>query len=117
MRCRTLTLLLTALPLLTGCATYEYDLLRPEQFVTHIPRKSEVKVTIDPLEYRFISYENHLVVRILNHADEPIQLLGSQSSAIDPNAEGHPLRTQTIAPATFIKLILPPPRPQFRDDG
>jgi hypothetical protein len=117
MTCRPLTLLLAALPLLTGCATYEYDLLKPEQFATHIPRKSEVKVAIDPLDYRFVSYENHLIVRIINPTDEPIQLLGGQSSAVDPSGESHPLRTQTIAPETFIKLILPPPRPQFRDDG
>jgi hypothetical protein len=110
-------MLLLTLPLLTGCATYEYDLLKPEQFATHIPRKSEVKVTIDPLEYRFISYESHLIVRMLNHTDDPIQLLGGQSSAVDPNGESHPLRTQTIAAGTFIKLILPPPRPQFRDEG
>ena len=114
---RTLSSLLVVVPLLTGCATYEYDLVQPEQFATHIPRKSEVKLAIDPLDYRFLSYENHLIVRILNPTDEAIQLLGGQSTAVDPKGESHPVRTQTIAPGTFIKLILPPPRPQFRDEG
>src|SRR5437588_11432062 len=33
--------------LLTGCATYEYDLIRPEQFATHIGRQQDVKVALD----------------------------------------------------------------------
>jgi hypothetical protein len=106
------------LPLLSaGCATYEYDIVRPEPLATHVGRKQEAKVTLDPLDYRFISYENHLILRIHNPTDDPIQLLGQQSAAIDPNGESHPLRTLTIAPGTFVKLILPPPRPQVYDEG
>src|SRR5437773_6141091 len=89
---------LILLPLITGCATYEYDLIKPEKFATHIGRKQEVKVAVDPLEYRFISYDNRLVVKIFNPTDDPIQLLGGQSSAVDPKGESHPLRTQMIAP-------------------
>jgi hypothetical protein len=108
--------LLALLPLFcTGCATYEYDLLKPEQFATHIGRKQEVKVALDPFEYHFLAYENHLIVRIFNPTDEPIQLVGAQSAAIDPKGESHPLRTQTIPPGTFVKLILPPPRPTVYD--
>src|SRR5260370_40593098 len=32
--------------LLTGCATYEYDLVRPEQFATHIGRQQDVKFSL-----------------------------------------------------------------------
>jgi hypothetical protein len=114
---RTLPLLLVALPLFTGCATYEYELVSPAQFATHIPRKSEVRVRIEPLEYGFVTFENHLIVRIFNPTNDPIQLLGTHSAAVDPNGESHPLRTQTIAPGTFIRLILPPPRPTVYDPG
>lgn len=110
--------LLLLLPVLGGgCATYEYDLVKPEKFATHIGRKQEVKVAVDPLEYRFVSYDNHLIVRVFNPTEEPIQLVGGQSSAVDPKGESHPLRTQTIAPGTFVKLVLPPPRPQVYDSG
>jgi hypothetical protein len=115
MRCAPLLALLAAPLLLAGCATYEYDLLKPEQLATHIGRKQEVKIALDPLEYHFLAYENHLIVRIVNPTDDPIQLVGAQSAAIDPKGESHPLRTQTIPPGTFVKLILPPPRPTVYD--
>jgi hypothetical protein len=116
MPCR-FPIFLALLAFFPGCATYEYDLVKPQQFAAHIARKHELKVAADPLEYRLVSYENHLIVRIFNPTDEPIQLLGGQSSAVDPKGESHPLRTQTIVPGTFIKLILPPPRPQYYDSG
>jgi hypothetical protein len=103
--------------LLTGCATYEYDLVLPEQFATHIGRKQDVRITIDPLEYRFRSVDNRLVIRIFNPTKDPIELSGAQSSAVDPHGESHPMRSQTIVPGTFIKLILPPPRPTIYETG
>jgi hypothetical protein len=109
--------LLCSLPLIGGCATYEFDLTRPEQFATHIGRKQDVRVTIDPLEYRFRTLENRLVVRIFNPTNDAIELSGSQSSAVDPKGESHPLRGQTIVPGTFVKLILPPMRPTVYDPG
>jgi hypothetical protein len=109
--------LMLALTLLSGCATYEFDLVKPERLAAHVGRKTELRAPEGPLEYRFIAYENRLVVRILNTTDEPIQLLGGQSSAVDPRGESHPLRSQMIAPGSFIKLILPPPRPQVYDPG
>lgn len=109
--------LLTFFFLLPGCVTYEYDLVKPERFAGHISRKSEVVANLDPLAYHFITYENHLIIRIKNDTDDPIQLQGDHSTAIDPHGESHPLRSQTIAPGSFIKLILPPPRPTVYDPG
>src|ERR1700716_1246796 len=60
----------------SGCATYEYDLTRPEQFATHIGRKQDVRITIDPLEYRFRTADNRLVIRIFNPTKDPIELSG-----------------------------------------
>ena len=51
---------------------------------------------------------------IFNPTGDAITLLGDQSSVVDPRGQSHPLRTQSIAPAAFIKLILPPMRPVYR---
>jgi len=63
------------------------------------------------------SVENRLVIDIENKTDEPIQLLGNQSSVVDPEGQSHPLRSQTMAPHSFVKLILPPYRPVVRHEG
>jgi hypothetical protein len=58
-----------------------------------------------------------LVIQIYNPTDDTITLLGPQSSAVDPGGQSHPLRTQTMASRSFIKLILPPPPPTIQRDG
>ena len=100
-----------------GCAHYQVNLQQPEQYATTITDKADVLVNIDPLRYIFRSVEDVLVIRIKNPTTEPIELLGNQSSAIDVSGEAHPLRSQTIPPGAFIKLIVPPPRPTVYDPG
>lgn len=100
-----------------GCARYEYDLVEPADLARHIGGAADEHVSLEPLHYILRSYENRLVMRIENPLDEPIQLLGEKSYVVDPSGQSHPLRSQTIAPKTFIKLILPPPRPYYREDG
>src|SRR5205085_8901999 len=68
-------------------------------------------VTIEPLTYRMKTYDDHLVMLIENSTSDPIQLLGDQSSVVGPNGQSHPLRNQSIAPSSYIKLIFPPIRP------
>jgi len=97
-----------ALVPLGGCATYEYDLVQPSELARHIGRKAEEHFYLRPLDYWMISYENYLIVRVGNPTDDPIHLLGAESTAVDPHGQSHPLRSQTIAPHTWIKLILPP---------
>ncbi len=108
--------LLIAAMLLTGCARYEYDLAQPPTLARHIGKTDEV-FAIDPLEYRLVTYDNSLVMRIYNHTDQPITLEGTRSYAIPPTGQSHPLHSQTIAPGAFIKLILPPPRPYYDRSG
>jgi hypothetical protein len=110
-------LALAPLLLLIGCAHYEYDLLKPEQFARHISTKADEVVTLDPLEYRLRTSDNHLVLQVFNTSDEPIELLGSQSVVVDPSGQSRPLRGQTIAPSSFAKLIFPPLRPTFETAG
>src|SRR5688572_29923198 len=77
----TRALTLVVLLWLSGCARYEYQVLRPLELSGHIGAKEDRIATIDPLEYRFRGVENRLVVRIFNLSDDAIQLLGDQSAA------------------------------------
>ena len=101
-----------------GCARYGYDVIRPPEFAGHAPGKTDYVFTRDPLEYHLRSIDSRLVIRIYNPTEDQITLLGGQSSAVDPDGQSHPMLTQTIAPEnSFIKLILPPPRPTYYRDG
>lgn len=110
------SLSITAL-LFSGCTNYEYDLVRPTELATHISKKAESSFERDPFEYRMRAVEDRLVINIKNKTDDPIQLLGDRSSVVDPGGQSHPLRSQTMAANSFIKLILPPPRPTVRQTG
>jgi len=101
-------LLATFLLVSVGCTHYEFDLVQPSNVATHIGTKADSVVALEPLEYRFRAYEDHLIVRAFNPTEDPIELLGAQSSVVDPNGQSHPLRGATIEPHSFIQLVLPP---------
>ena len=100
-----------------GCARYEYDLVEPREMTRHIGGSVDAVADIDPLTYRLRSVDNRLVMRIYNNTDDSIELLGDKSSVVDPNGQSHPLLSQSIAARSFIKVILPPPRPVRYDNG
>ena len=118
-RVLTLALLVLAAFGAAGCAHAEYDIIRPADLAQHVGTKQYATAALDPLEYQMIAYEDHLIVRINNRSDEPIQLIAEQSAAIDPRGESHPLpvRNQTIFPGSRIKLILPPAHPRVVPSG
>jgi hypothetical protein len=97
-----------------GCARYEYDIVAPPELARHIGGDRDEVIRADPLEYRLRSYDNRLVIDIFNPTGDAIVLAGDRSYVVDPRGQSHPLRTQSIAPSAFVKLILPPMRPQFR---
>ena len=103
--------------LFAGCASYEYDITRPADLARHIGSKAETIVPRDPLEYRLQAVDERLVMRIYNPTDDTITLLGPQSSVVDPNGQSHPLRTQSMASRSFIKIILPPIPPHLEQSG
>jgi hypothetical protein len=113
---RSLSALMMIVLLLSGCS-YEYDITRPPEVAGHVGDKTDYVFDLDPLEYRMRSVDSWLVLRIYNPTDDPITLLGPQSSAVDPGGQSHPLRTQTMASHSFIKLILPPPPPNVQPSG
>ena len=100
-----------------GCAKYEYNLVKPTELQRHIGKDADAVIPWDPLEYRMRTVDNRLVVRIFNPTQDIIEMVGPRCSVVDPEGQSHPLRTQTIAPGSFIKLIFPPPRPQVYDYG
>jgi hypothetical protein len=102
---------------LGGCAHYEFDLVQPTDLARHIGDNRQERFARDPLEYRMQSAEGRLVIKVFNPTGDTILLLGRLSSAVDPGGESHPLADQTIAPSSFVKLILPPMRPQVTPSG
>jgi hypothetical protein len=111
------TCLLGLALLMCGCAHYEYDVVRPPDLTGHVGAKADAILHLDPLEYRLRTVESRLVMRIFNPSAEPITLRGDRSVIVDPNGQSHPLRSQTIAPGSYIKLILPPFRPRIENYG
>jgi hypothetical protein len=93
---------------LTGCATYEYDIVRPPDLRLHVFHDRDLVIQRAPLEYRLRAYEDRLVVRIYNSTQDTLKLVGDQSTVVDPTGQSHPLRGTAILPGTYIKLILPP---------
>lgn len=101
----------------TGCARYEFDVIQPADQRQHVGRKTDAVVKIEPLVYRLRSVEGRLVLRIRNETDAAIQLDGERSAVVDTEGQSHPLRSQTIASGSFIKLIIPPLRPRVGRPG
>jgi hypothetical protein len=100
--------------LLAGCAKYEFDLVQPADLATHINRKTETVIKRDELEYRMMAVSGRLIMHVVNPTSDPIELLGDESFAVDPRGASHPFRSQSIAPNSYIRLILPPSRPYYR---
>src|SRR3954471_5150052 len=100
--------------LVGGCAKYEFDLTEPADLARHIGREGETVLHRDELEYRFQSVDNRLLMHVVNATEDQIELIGPESTVVDPRGQSHPFRAQAIAPRSYIKLILPPMRPYYR---
>ena len=112
--------LLALIPLIgmfTGCASYEYDLIQPTAHAGHIGSKDWQRFTMDDIEYRLKSSDDRLVIDAYNRSEEPVKLVGDDSVAVDPKGESHPLRSRTLPPGSYVRLILPPPPPTVRRSG
>lgn len=112
-------LLLVVLPLLSACTHYEFDLLQPEEFSAHVGRSAKNSVSFErpPLHYHLQAYEGRLVMQIANPTDQPIEILGGRSFAVDPAGQSHPIPSQAIGPHSFIRLVFPPLWPMYAAPG
>lgn len=102
--------------LAAGCTRYEYAVVQPPELSRHIDRDGTV-IDEPPLRYHLVSYENRLVIRVENTADQPVHLVGDRSWLVTPDNESRPLLNQTIAPQSHVKLILPPLQPRVTRTG
>ena len=114
---RNLALILEGCLLIGGCTHNEFELVQPPDLKRHIGTKADQLIDRPPLQYRLIAYDDRLVMRAYNKSDQPIQLLGAESAVVDPAGQSHPLRSQTISPNSFIKLIFPPIRDEIYPTG
>jgi hypothetical protein len=112
-----LALTVFMLAALAGCSQYEYQITQPADLSQHIGTKDDATFKREPLEYRLRTVESRLVMRIYNHTAESMTLVGERSFAVDEKGQSHPLRSVTLAPQSFIKLILPPPPPIIERTG
>jgi hypothetical protein len=107
MRCRISSILVLALA--AGCRPATFDLQSPVAAV--ITSEGPFAFSAPPLRYELQASEDRLVIKIWNDTDETILLQGAESAVVDPDGRSHPLQSQTMAGHSFVKLILPPPRP------
>ena len=101
---------------LSGCARYEFDVVQPADLATHVGRKEATQaiITREPLTYVMRSVEGRLVMHVENRSGNPIELVGERSYVVDPGEQSRPLPSMTIAPDSYVKLVLPPLRPYVR---
>jgi hypothetical protein len=114
---RMIALLSLAMSLVTGCARYECDIVQPPELAGPVAESRDTTFARGPLLYRLRGYENHLVIRVFNPTPQPVELLGGRSVVVDPEGQSHPFSDETIAPESFIKLVLPPIAPEIAPVG
>lgn len=108
MRSISAILVLTA-ALASGCTSYHHRLIEPVEFAGDI-RREDVVTSLPPIRYVWNTVEDRLVVRVFNDGEDDLLLDGERSVLVDPAGQSRPLRSLTIAPRSFAKLVLPPYR-------
>jgi hypothetical protein len=107
--------LLFILLLAPGCASYEYNVLRPQQL--HVTDKPPVRLEQPPVTYDMVVADNDLVMTITNDTGDTLTLRADKSYVIDKTGASRAVRGMAIAPHSHIKFIFPPPKPYVRDDN
>lgn len=109
-------LLVLLVAALTGCSRYDFQIVKPDSLAQRITGTAS-RLQTPNMSYMMQAYENRLVVQVQNRESAPVELLGEKSFVVDPEGVSHPLRSLTIAPDSYAKLILPPLRPRFEHRG
>jgi hypothetical protein len=94
--------------LCSGCASYEFDVKQPPTAAGQVTGDNDLVAKIPPLEYRFRSDEGRLVLRIDNPTPDIVNLVGSQSTVVDPSGVAHPLRNDSMPSQGSMRIVLPP---------
>lgn len=109
---RTIALLLLLAS--AGCVQYRHVILDPPDLAQTVGRQDDAVFSTDAGEYRMRTVEEKLVIRVFNQSAEPMQISPTRSVVVAPDGQSHPILGLTIAPGSFVKLILPPSRPVYR---
>lgn len=95
------------LTLASGCVSYRHQVVAPEQFAGEIG-DSPLVTHVDPVRIEWRTLDNRLIVQIFNDTDAAVRLRGDRSAIVDPTGQSMSFPSQSIPPASFAKLILPP---------
>ncbi len=99
-----------------GCTRYGFAIVDPPDVAGTVQGKEELAFTTDAAEYRLRAVEGRLVMFIYNSGSTAVELVATKSTVVSEQGSSHPVLGQTIAAGSFIKLILPPTRPQLQPD-
>jgi hypothetical protein len=95
--------------LIGGCAPVGFEAnLEGGGAPVEVGDSQDTVIAAQPVQFRMRTVESRLVVWIENVSDEPVELLGDNSSVIDPGGESHVIAGQTILPGAPVKMVLPP---------
>lgn len=107
MKTQMLNFAVLAVVLLTGCASYDYQITEPANLSRRIADQP-VTVMYDPLEYRFERTHGHLAMTISNPTEDRIVLRGDKSSVVSPSGDSRPFSGGPIVPRGYLSKLVPP---------
>lgn len=91
-----------------GCVNYGYDVTAPATATFRVPSDRFAPIPEGPVDYRFRTVDNHLIVQVWNDTHEPVRVVGERSAVVDPSGRSHAIRPMLIAPGSFVRFIVPP---------
>lgn len=100
--------LVMLLALTGGCVNYAYDVTPPVAATFRVPTDHFATVPAGPVDYRFRTHDNHLVIQLWNPTSDPVRIVAERSVVVDPGGRSHPVRPLLIAPGSFGRFIVPP---------
>lgn len=103
-----LVLLTSALCAVAGCANYRYDVVTESGSVAAVAKDRDLVVPAAPANLRLRQVESRCVLILENPTTQPITLDGAGSTIVDPRGESRAILSQSIAPGSFVKFVLPP---------
>jgi hypothetical protein len=102
-----LLLLSASMVCLSGCATYDYRVVKPSGIPQPVADQPVI-VQYDPLDYQLVRSKERLAMSIVNPTEDRIILLGERSYVVEPQGESYPLPGRILAPHSHTRMLLPP---------
>jgi len=91
-----------------GCVNYAYDVTPTGVATFRVPADRFAPIPQGPVDYRFRTIDNHLVVQVWNATHDPVRIVAEKSVVVDPYGRSHGIRPMVIAPGSFVRFIVPP---------